>query len=152
MKYDFNFHVTAISMNPFKRNAELLRNRLEPEEDGKNPAMPVFLVPDSSNKVDPNAIQVMAQTPMGRVSLGYVPARRYCPICDPGQEKRGISSYTGAENCPECGTKLGLAKTEQILPLLKEDGVVQSCNAIFIGGTTEKANIGAIVRCVITVP
>lgn len=150
----FNFRAVAISKDPFKSNAIKLRKRLSSPDDKQT----VVLVPEPNNRYDRNAIVIMAQTPMGRVPIGYVPSRRFCLECDPLMRGRGYKAYDDGSTglvrltCPDCSTTLEEAVTEKINPLLLRAGSSQLCHARFIGGTEGRENIGAIVECTITVP
>lgn len=144
----FSFRVVGISKGIYLHNATSLKNRLDKENletlDG------VVLVQDIENKYDPNAIMVMVQQPIGRICIGYVPARRYCNICDKEHSGRGYKSYNDGEEpptiCPKCGEELDLALSERISECLNNDNMRQSSTLKFIGGSEGKENLGAVVR------
>jgi hypothetical protein len=106
----------------------------------------VFIIADTDNKYDPNALAVMIQTPLGRSCLGYVPAMRYCPLCDPEMKGRKFKSYGPAQidDCPECGTYLIRSSCEIINKALKDGARIES-KVLFYGATEELKNIGAVV-------
>ena len=141
---EFHFMVAGISSSPFRTNAAKLKDRSAKQT--------VFLVPEPDNKYDTHAILVMASAPVGRLPIGYVPARRFCANCDPYREKRGHKAYDdnkglALRQCPECERELSPPLTEQILKVLLQAGTTQQCQATFVGDVPGKENIGAAIHC-----
>lgn len=150
-EYDVSTRVTGISQNPYKAAAERLFKKIGRER------ISCFLVPDPENKYDPNAVQIMVQTGVGRECIGYAEARRYCPLCDDPMRDRGHQAYANEKSaavcaCPKCGGELTLAKSEQMAPLLMLPNVEVSATLQFIGAEGAKANLGAIVYAKFAVP
>lgn len=159
--YEYEIRVAGISQPANKRNAETLRAQAQASMqlgDLHEPPVRVQLVPQPDNKYDPNCVQIAGFSPINQpMFIGSVPARRYCPVCNPLQDDRvdrGYPSYGDSilERCPIHGEGLSRSYAEQIAPILRLDGVVQDCLAYFYGQTEGKANIGARVRIRLTVP
>jgi hypothetical protein len=144
IKGRYNFRVVGISSEPYKSNALMLWNKVK-ELDREMQGQRVFIVPDDENKYDPNALMVMGATPMGRVCIGYVPATRTCPMCDPDEKERKYKSYGPKQvNTCSCGTPLVPSYAERISSSVRLGASVDA-SVLFYGAHEGKENIGAVV-------
>ena len=149
----FRFNIKGISKADYQQNARILRERQRHFGDPDSKHITVFLVPEPENPVDPYALTVMAPTPVGRLQLGYAPARRYCLHCDPELDGYGHAAYaSGLDGCPQCRRELTSPYNLQMLPLLLRDDVAVQSSALFIGGDGGKKTIGAICVAEFNVP
>lgn len=154
------FRVVGISSKPYRENAQRLHERLQRTQSPMDGAykFPVMLVPEPENRFDPSAILVVAETPFGPLPLGYVPARRYCPLCDPDNTGRGYRTYADAqhpviqefcENHPkQCLTR---AMTELLRPVLENPTARVNATGFFIGGVAGRENLGVLVEVTCTI-
>ena len=142
----FRFRVTGITKNPHAQNADVIYDQLTDKAE----KFTVFLVREEENRYDENAIRVMVPSPVGRLCIGYIPAVRICPICDPLEQERGYRAYgeLKVDSCPKCKTALMKAYNEMIAPLLGKKSRVEA-TAFFIGRTEGKANLGAVIEAAI---
>jgi hypothetical protein len=155
---EYTFTASGTSFFPAKEN--ILKAKSEAErraQENTQPRIQVFLVPDEENRYDPHAIRIMYNSLLyGPLFLGHVPARRFCPKCNSFQEHNprtcniGFPTYVKdgmkpVTNCPDCSAELTKPMTEVFWPLVNSEASDIEAYAVFIGGTTEKENVGLLL-------
>lgn len=157
--YNYKFN-GAISGTTFAGAAENIKTiyaalSRKKDESGKIPRFAIHLEPDPNNQYDANAIKVFVSTQLyGKVFIGHISARSFCPYCDTNQTGHGHANYGNnpVSKCPQCDAELTDPDNKKIAELLKDSASTVIAHAFFVGGTAGKENLGVRYQITITVP
>lgn len=130
--------------------------RAKADRDGKTelPRFRLHLVADPENQYDANAVKVFVQTQLyGKLFIGHISARRFCPYCDTDQSGQGYPAYgeKAQELCPQCQTELRPPDNEQLSQLLRTKATCVDAFGFFVGGTQGRENLGIIYEIAVDV-
>jgi len=157
MELKISGRATGTTFPPAKSNMKMIHDALvrNNNPDEALPRIVVHLVPEPENKYDSSAIGIYVNTQLhGRILLGHISARGFCPYCDTERSGSGHASYgeKAIEKCPECGTNVTTADNKNLFPLITDPKNRVQASAFFIGGFEGRENLGLYYNVVISEP